>query len=141
MIPFVFIIYFKRIEKLILSNQKEIHTSMECCKLTEAENSGCSCRYSGITKMPKFCLFVFLREKFEMLTFAWNKFPQFWNLLKMLNNRHRLTSKYHLQVVQEAVQTISEKRIVLLWISDAARCSGYSLCFTVSYVEHYLKQQ
>lgn len=50
---------------------------MECCKLTETENSGCSCRYSGVTKMSKICLFVVLREKFEMLTFAWNKFPQF----------------------------------------------------------------
>lgn len=46
-----------------------------------------------------------------MLTFACNKCPQFWNLLKMLNNRHQLTSKYHLQVVQEVVQTISEKEL------------------------------
>lgn len=29
----------------------------------------------------------------------------------MLNNRHQLTSKYHLQVVQEVVQTISEKEL------------------------------
>lgn len=137
-LPSVFISYIKSMEKLILLSQKK---SIQAWSIANLLKQMIVVVHVDIHEYLKFYLFVVLTEKFEMLTFAWNKFPQSWNLLKMLNNRHWLTSKYHLEVVQEVLQTISEKRIVLLWISDAARCSGYSLCFTVSYVEHYLKQQ
>lgn len=71
---------------------------MECSSFTEKEHFGSSCRNSKVSKIPEFHHFVVLKEKFEMLTFPYNKAPQFLNLLIMLNSRHRLTSKYHLHV-------------------------------------------
>lgn len=69
MLPFGFIIY-KRIEKLILLSQKNSTLAWNR-RFTETEDSGSSCRYSWISKISKFCLFVVLKEKFER--FAWNE--------------------------------------------------------------------
>lgn len=72
-LPSVFISYVKSMEKLILLSQKK---SIQAWSIANLLKQMIVVVHVDIHEYLKFYLFVVLTEKFEMLTFAWNKFPQ-----------------------------------------------------------------